>query len=274
MRKLTLVASSAIAAIVLTGCGGNDANQSNQGNQNNGGNGQVASSLKLLAEDLGKKSSEKSTAHMVFKAEAAGQTIEGSGDVKLGSQPAMQMDMGLPGMGQMAMRLVDDVFYVKLPQEVQPGKSWVRIDPNGTDPASKALAASLKQMKEQGDPSQMLKQLEGAGEITGSKQEDLNGKPTTHYTVTVDVNKAAQQSGMEEMIGAARQAGITTIPLDVWVDQESLPVRIAMEMNIKDPSQPNGQQVPVKFSVDYTDWGKPVNVAAPPPAEVGQLPQR
>lgn len=271
MRKFTLWASgAAIAALVLTGCGDNP--PANQGGGGSGGGGSDVGTLKLLAENVAKKSAEKSSAHMVFKAEAAGESFEGEGDIRLGADPAMKMTMTVPGQGELEMRLIGEAFYVKTPEEIEPGKPWLKLDANGNDPISQSLGAAVKQMREQGDPSQLLKQLEQAGEITGRTQEDLNGKPTTKYSVTIDVAKAAQASGMKDALEAAEKAGVKNFPLEVWVDQENLPVRMAMDIAMKDPS--SGQTANAKFSVDYSDWGKPVEVTAPSPSEVAELPTR
>jgi hypothetical protein len=270
MRNLTLLASAAaVTAVVLSGCGNQQA--ADQGG-NGGSTGDTpANSLQLLAENMAKQSTEKSSTHMVFRADAAGVTVEGEGDVRLGAQPAMDVTLTLPGQGSMDMRLVDNVAYVKLPQEVEPGKPWVKIDANGTDPISQALGDSLEQMKTNGDPSKMIQQLKDAGQITAQKSEELNGEQTTHYSITVDVAKAANASGMEEMLAEARKAGVSQIPLELWVNQENLPVRMSMEMPVKDPS--SQASTTVKVSVDYSDWGKPVDVAAPPAAEVAEIPR-
>src|SRR2546429_7804013 len=104
----------------------------------------------------------------------------------------MDLNYDMAGIGNFRMLLVDDVFYFQLPKEAQAktgGKPWVKIDSNGSDPLSKTLSGALQQTKENSDPSQLLKQLQDAGEITATKQESLNGKQTTHYSVTVDVKK-------------------------------------------------------------------------------------
>jgi hypothetical protein len=186
----------------------------------------------------------------------------------------MDLKLAIPEMAELVMRVVDDTFYVKLPEELEPGKSWIKIDTKGQDPLSKALGSAVKQMKENGDPSQALKLLEGAGDITGTKTESLNGKDTTHYTLTVDVKKLAakqsdpdQQKALEEAI----KAGVQNFPVDVWLDAEKLPVRIALNIPFADPTSQKTEQV--KMSIDYSDWGKAVDVTAPPAAEVAELPR-
>lgn len=270
MRSFNLLAGgAAVLAVVLVGCG----NQQQQTTSNNNGGGSDHGSLQALVASMAGKSAEKSSAHMVFRAEAGGQGVEGTGDIRLGNAPAMDMTMALPEQGELSMRLVDDVLYVKTPKEIQPGKPWIKIDPSGTDPVSHELAGGLKQMREAGDPSQLLKQLEGAGQITNKRPEELNGKQTTHYSLTIDVTKVAAQMGPAGMVEQARAAGLSTIPLEVWVDREDLPVRMLMDVSVKDPGNPQAGQVNVKVTMDYSEWGKPVTVTPPPADQVGQPPR-
>ena len=42
-------------------------------------------------------------------------------------------------------------------------------------------------------------------------------------------------------------------------------------MPTADPT--SGKSVPVKVQVDYTKWGEPVDIQAPPADQVGELPR-
>ena len=118
----------------------------------------------------------------------------------------------------------------------------------------------------------MLKQIEGAGDITATKQEDLNGKPTTHYSVTVDMKKYADKvdPALKSTLDKAIEAGVTNYPMEVWVDQENLPVRITTATPFTNPTTQKPDQV--KMTMDYSDWGKTVTVSAPPADQVGPFP--
>jgi Family of unknown function (DUF6612) len=273
MRKTTLfAAASAIAALVLAGCGAKQ--ESGSPSTGGGSGGQEIKTLALLADKIGEVSAEKQGAHVSMSIEGGQESIKGEGDMRFGAKPAMDMTVAVPEMAAITMRFVDDAFYFKLPSELEPGKPWVKIDTNGDDPLSKALGAAVKQLRENGDPAQTLKQLKQAGEITNQKSEQLNGKDTTHYSITVDVQKLVDQQAdadMKKLMEAAAQAGIKQFPLEVWVDKDNLPARISMDMPFNDPQTQKTQQV--KMQIDYTDWGKPVNVAAPNPAEVAELPR-
>ncbi len=268
-----LAASAAVAALVLSGCGAKEQASTDQGGGQNSNQGSEGfSSLKLLAEAVSSKSATKQSAHMSMTAAAAGQSIKAQGDMRLGTSPAMDMTMAIPQLGDAQMVLVDDVFYIKLPTELTPGKPWLKIDTTGNDQLSQVFGAIVKQVKENGDPSQTLKQLEEAGEITGKKSEDLNGKPTTHYSVTVDIKKAAEKltPELKAAMESVLQKGVTTYPMEIWLDKDNLPVRVSVETPIVNPAtqQPDLSKV----VIDYSDWGKTVNVTAPPADQVGTFP--
>lgn len=275
MRKITLAACGTALALVLAGCGGTSGTSTpSSDGPASGTNGSAGfDSLKSLAEGMSSKSAEKQSTHMVFTMTAAGQSFEGEGDLRLGSAPAMQMVMQVPGMGEMTVLLVDDAFYLKLPTELQPGKTWLKADLTGDNELTKSLGATVRQMKQNGDPSQVLKQLEAAGEITSTKQEDLNGVSTTHYSVIIDVEKlAASQADpeMKKMAEDAKAAGVTTIPIELWLDQENLPVRMTMDLAVSNPATKKTEKVTMQ--VDYSDWGKPVDITPPPADQVAPLP--
>ncbi|HEU5473728.1 MAG TPA: hypothetical protein VFV67_24030 [Actinophytocola sp.] len=276
MRKTTMLLTSgaALVALVLTGCQSTQSGSptGSGGNANAGSGGEEIGSLTNLADVVAKKSAEKQSAHVKMSMDAAGQSIGGEGNMRFGDQPAMEMTMSIPEMATMTMRLVDDVFYIKLPSELQPGKPWVKITAGGDDPMSKTLGSMVEQMKTNGNPAETLKQLQEAGTIKSSKKEQLGGEETTHYEVVVDVAKAVEAQKdpeMKKMLEEATKAGLTEYPMDVWLNKDNLPVKIAIKMDIT----AGGQSQSVTMNMDYTDWGKPVEITAPPAAEVAELPR-
>jgi hypothetical protein len=268
-----LAAGTVLAGLALAGCGAKQ--QAASTNDGNSGGGGAADTLQLLAEKLGANSSTKQSAHMAMSMEVASQAIKAEGDIKLGAAPAMDLTYDLPAVGSARMILVDDAFYFELPKQAQKnGKAWVKLDPNGSDPVSKSLSGALKETKKNSDPAQLLKQIEGSGDITAKQQETLNGKQTTHYSVTVDVRKYASKvdPDLKSVLDKAVEAGVTTYPIEVWVDQENLPVRVTAATPFTNPTTQKPDSV--KLSIDYSDWGKAVTVTAPPADQVGPMPGR
>lgn len=272
MRKIAAVLAALALAGSLSACG--DKAADNGGGNSGGDAAEGAMNLVALAKSVGDQTAEVSTAHMVFTGGAGGMEVKGEGDIKVGgADPAIQMDMAT-GEGTMSMVLLDGILYMKLPQDLQPGKPWIKIDSKDkSNPIAQALGSVTDQMRKNADPRQALEQFKDSGEITSTKEEDLDGKQTTHYSITVDVQKLADsqtdptlQKAMQEAI----KSGLQDFPVDLWVDGDGLPARMTVEMPTADPT--SGKAMPVKVQVDYSDWGKAVDIQAPPADQVGQLP--
>ncbi|MPZ79096.1 MAG: hypothetical protein GEV28_01295 [Actinophytocola sp.] len=272
MRKIAAVLSALALAVSLGACG--DKAADNGGGNSGGDATEGAMSLAALAKSVGDQTAEVNTAHMVFSGGAGGMEIKGEGDIEVGgTDPALQMDMET-GDGTMSMVLLDGVLYMKVPQELQSGKPWIKIDSTDkSNPLAQALGSISDQMRKNADPRQALDQFKDSGEITSTKEEDLDGKQTTHYSITVDVQKLADSQTDPTLQKAMREAiksGLKDFPVDLWVDSADLPARMTVEMPTADPT--SGKAVPVKVQVDYSDWGKAVDIQAPPADQVGQLP--
>lgn len=275
MRKTAVALSAFALAVTLGACGGTDNGGDATGTDsgNNGGGTVAAANMVDLAKSIGDKTADKSSAHMKLTADAAGQTITGEGDVKFGAQDAaMSMDMST-SEGDMSMVLLDAALYIKLPQELEPGKAWIKIDSSSNSELAKALGSMTEQMSKNADPRATLKEFEKSGEITDSKEEELDGQKTTHYTITVDVQKLADGQTDETMKAALEESikgGLKDFEVDVWVNEEELPVRIALDMPTPDPT--TGATTTVKMQIDYTKWGEPVEITAPPAEQIAELP--
>jgi hypothetical protein len=277
MRKAGIALSAFALALTLGACGdngGSGGSSSNNSGGDSGGGSVAAASLADLAKSIGDQTSETSTAHMKISADAAGQKLTGEGDLRMGADDAaMSMDMTTPE-GTMSMVLLDNVFYVKLPQELEPGKSWLKIDANDkSNPMAQALGGMTEQMSKNADPRASLAQFQKAGEITDTKEEEIDGKQTTHYTITIDVEKLAanqEDPAMKSAMDQAIESGLKDFPVDVWIDEDDLPVRYVMDMPTPNPA--TGTTESVKMQIDYTDWGKSVDITAPPADEIAEFP--
>ncbi len=275
MRKTAVALSAFALAVTLGACGSNDNGGDATGADggNNGGGSVAAANMADLAKSIGDKTADKSSAHMKLTADAAGEKITGEGDVKFDAQDAaMTMDMST-SEGDMSMVLLDAVLYIKLPQEIEPGKSWIKIDSTSNSELAKALGSMTEQMSKNADPRATLEEFEKSGEITDTKEEELDGQKTTHYTITVDVQKLADGQTDETTKAALNEAikgGLKDFPVDVWVNEEELPVRIALDMPTPDPT--TGTSTTVKMQIDYTNWGEPVDITAPPAEQIAELP--
>ncbi|HEX3589583.1 MAG TPA: hypothetical protein VHV74_08115 [Pseudonocardiaceae bacterium] len=275
-----LVAGVGVAAIALAGCSPTSISGSAapQGATGHSGQGQQQETTAASVSELGAQVQHTTTVHntvhmdMTMTVPEAG-SISATGDMKFGSSVAEQMTMNLPSVGSMRMVLVDGTIYLKLPssltQELGSDKPWAKISLNGDDPLSQSLG-STTDLAGQADPSQLLKQIASAGTITKVSHETLNGQPVTHYAITVDVAKMAQtMTGNAQEKQALSQLGISTMPFDIWVDSNNLPMKIVTKVAYDNPV--SGGSEAVSIQVNYSNWGQPVTISAPPSSEVGEL---
>ena len=144
---------------------------------------------------------------------------------------------------EMEIIAVGDFVYLKgLPGQSKP---WVKIDPTATDPVSQMF----KGIVEGGvsDPTKMAANLKGTQATVKAESGD-----TTTYEFTVDPAKALGST-------ASAPAGSKPLTMTYVLDKEDRPVTIA--------TSAAGQ----KIEVAYSDWGKKVEIAAPPADQVGAL---
>jgi len=273
MRKLTAGLSALALAVTLGACGSNSVSGSGSGTGNSGGGGseEAATNLAALTQQIGEKATEKNTAHMTLAAEAAGQEINAEGDVEFsGDDIKMTMDMEIPGQGTISMVFAEGIMYIEMPTELEPGKSWIKIDPNGDDAMSKALGGTFDEMRKNADPRASLEQMKDAGEITAEEQVELNGEQTTHYSITLDAEKLAAQQSDPDAKKAMEMMDVKEFPVELWINEDQLPVRMTMEMAMADPA--SGQAVESTFQMDYTNWGEPVEITVPSDDQIAQMP--
>ncbi len=272
MRKILALASALALTVSLAACGDKTAGDA-QGDSGN----EAATNLVALAKQVGDRTAETNSAHMVFTGGAGGMELKGEGDLQLGgADPAISMDMNAGAQGQMGLVLLDGVLYMKLPTGMSPsGKPWIKIDSKDqSNPMAQALGGLTDQMRQNADPRLALEQFQQAGTIESSAEEELNGEQTTHYKIKVDVQKLVddqKNATLKQAMQQAIESGLKDFPVELWLNGDDLPVRMMIEMPTADPT--SGKAVPVKVQVDYSKWGEPVTIEAPPADQVGELPR-
>jgi hypothetical protein len=284
MRKTAgLLAAGLALTLTLVGCGTKTAGSPTAGDGAAGSNSSDGGALKVfgnaldLAGAVNNKSKDKQTFKVSMDGSAAGQSLKGDGAFDLsGADPKLKMAMNLGTLGQMEMVVVGKVLYIKIPASLGSSmgaptdKPWFKISSDGTDPLSKTLGPMLDQLGNNFDIAKQMDQIKNAGTIDKSVKETLNGEETTHYYMTVDVVKAMENVPMDpqlkqKAIDVAKQSGNTTSKTEMWVNRDNLPVQVVSSSSMA------GQTV--KVTTKYTDWGKPVTIAAPPENQIAQLPR-
>ena len=201
-----------------------------------------------------------------------------TGVIKFGNPIAMDETTSLAGMGSIEVRIVDNTVYMQLPDSIRSmaGTStpWVKIDPNGSGPISQLLSGSLSQAQQNADPSKMLDQIKSAGTITSTRSEQLGGQAVTHYTITVDLKKLIDSGNLPaaeaQQLNQAAQLGMKTETINVWTNSDNLPVKFATSVSLANP-QSSGQTIHEDITANFTQWGQPVSVTAPPADQVSTL---
>jgi hypothetical protein len=234
--------------------------------------------LQLVA--AAKAGTEKSkSSKFSMEMNVAGMAIKASGQGRYeAANPAMSMNMDLLGQ-QMEMRLIGKTMYMKLPENLRATtgstKPWTKVALDDSTPEGKALSENYSQLAEQNDPSKMLEQIQQAGTMKKSEATTLNGEPANHYTFELDLAKLAGQlpAGLPAEAEAELKGKDVRFPMDLWVNSDQLPMQIVMDMTALGSAlggAQGGQMGEMKMTMKYTDWGVPVDVAAPPADQVGE----
>jgi hypothetical protein len=275
MRKAALAAGGMALVLALSGCGGeSDGNASPQA--------PLFSSAQELVRVASSKTEQVQTAKFTYEMSVLGQQMTGSGEGRFaGADTAMSMQMDMMGMA-MEMRMLDNVFYMKMPEQLaqsmggqSPNKPWMKMSA-GDNPA---MAQAFEQA-EQSDPRKTLELIEQAGAITKSERTQLGGQDVTHYWAELDFAKMADQApgGVPAEMADQLKGVDTRIPVELWLNSDQLPVKMTMDMSAvmqavaqQAGGAPAGQDMGGKISMEYTDWGAPVNVQAPPADQVADF---
>ncbi|MEQ0560227.1 hypothetical protein ABJI51_14155 [Amycolatopsis sp. NEAU-NG30] len=283
MRKTTLVAAGAALVLTLTACSGNTttgtaAPGGEQAKPAGSGLANPFTDAIQLASASKEGTQKSKSAKFTMEGSAAGQTVNASGAMSFDAANTKFALKTTTGGETTEMRLVDKVMYIKLPasdqKELGTDKTWAKVSPDGTDPVSQALGGALAQSAEQGDPSKMLEQISKTGRIVSSDQTQLNGEQVNHYKVELDVAKAIDQ--FTGSVPAAARDKLTDmlkgkdikIPAELWLNKDNLPLQVTMDQGPMMQALGAPGATDAKFTMKYTDWGTPVDVAAPPADQV------
>ncbi len=217
----------------------------------------------------------KHTVHITYDASTSIGELTGTGQVEFTSgKVALQMDVTTPD-GALGMVLVGDTLYLRIPGSVaHTGKPWISVDPNGTDPASKALAALVSEEQANADPSKTLAQIQSAGTITQTSSDQVDGQPATHYVISVNTAKLMASKAvtpqLRQLVSGSGVQLPATIGYDVWLNSANLPVRVSFSEQVT--VSRTGRTTKFVVNMTYSQWGAPVSIQAPPADQVAALP--
>jgi hypothetical protein len=216
---------------------------------------------------------------------AAGEDLSFSGESDVDNvhqRIDMTMDMGMFG-GEMEIVMDDGVVYMRSPVFEDVGTEWVSLDPSKIDPAAAAQLGGFGMGTM--DPSAYIGLFAGAFDVKASGEQELDGVSTTHYVGTIDLAKvlegfsdvvgedvdAATKEQLEMAVEQFRMLGIDKkIPFEIWIDAEGLPRRQRIRMDFG-KLVPGAEDASMEMTIDFSDFGKPVQITIPDPSEVTDM---
>ncbi|MCO1580148.1 hypothetical protein M8C13_30775 [Crossiella sp. SN42] len=151
-------------------------------------------------------------------------------------------------------------------EQETPGKPWRRFTVGGEDLTSKLMTSLMNRYVEMSDPSRGIVHFAAAGQLDSSAAEPVDGAAATRYTITVDYAKAAAAStdklvktNLESKVKLNRNA----MKHEIWLDANNLPLRWRA-------TETGKVEFTTTLDAKFQDWGKPVEIAAPPATQVGE----
>ncbi|MGB7448512.1 MAG: hypothetical protein WA892_05240 [Ornithinimicrobium sp.] len=168
-----------------------------------------------------------------------------------GDSPAAELTMDLPPMGTVDLLLVDDVAYLSIPNLTPAGK-YVEV------PASELKEMGVEDLTESLDVNALMKKWDAsAQEITYVGEQDVNGETTDHFEVVVDPQEVLDRAGHT----APPELDVSgELTYGIWVDSDNLIRQMKLDID------------GTAATVSLDNWGQDLQVEAPAPADVVQMP--
>jgi hypothetical protein len=203
------------------------------------------------------------SAHVVLMSTVGGQSVfnmEGDETMSDGNVTAMRLTENVAET-DLTMVLVDGALYMKLPPELdKSGKPWVKPTVGSANPLLRKLAALMGSAQQSASLNQYGAFVEATNSLRTVAVEQLDGATVTHYSLLVDVGKVHSAAITEAMKTSLAQAGLTKIPVDIWVD--------AMGRSVKAAERFKVQGETVSLDMRTTRINQPLKIVAPPAGQV------
>ena len=283
-RRWSVTVAAVGLTVVLAGCGAVRSAMP-------GTEGINASEVVLTAytQTIGSKSARVAMNETVTDVLAGSSTrvsISGTGEIDFASQDS-EFSFSEATVGMLSERFITPDLYLEPPSgldtELPAGTSWVEVNLNTVDESK--LGESLSQVSDSSQAStQTLSYLEGVSSsgVTTVGPATIRGVATTEYKASVDLTKvAAHESAQEQTAVQTLETELqnSTIPLQVWLDDQGRVRQVAYQLSL--PSETNSIPLPgsttaaasssFTATIDFYDFGTPVDVSAPPANQVDNV---
>ncbi len=156
--------------------------------------------------------------------------------------------------------IVDGKVYVD--RSGQGGKPWVIATRDSSDPVVANLAENVDGTLDQAGMHGYVLMVSVGQDLRLVGPDTVGGVPCVRYHLSVDARVAAQRltGPQAEQMQQAVDAGVDTIPLDVWVDATGRTVRVT------DHVTAGAQSATVDLRLNH--FNEPMSIDAPPPDQI------
>lgn len=281
MKKSVLAAGLLAAVATLSACGQSAVSGSGSPAGGSGGTAPATGGATPQAKsdamfsDAAAASLKAGTAKMssTTEADTGGQTLpvmSGSGAIDFANhRSTMQMNMPSgpdKGAGGKIVYVMDgSIEYMQMGVGGDGPAPWIKVD-----------LSKLTGQQGAVDYSNYLSLMSGVADSSEVGSEDIRGTATTHYKVSVDPKKVLEKNPnlkdfydsltkLADKVAPGSAAGaLDTMPYDLWISKDGLLQRI--QSMTKSTSE--GKQVSAKMTIEFFDYGQPVDIKIPSPDEV------
>jgi hypothetical protein len=142
-------------------------------------------------------------------------------------------------------------------------KPWVIATPDSPDPVVAELAKDISGTLTQSGVQQFVLMVSAAQNLKLLGQETVDGVSCMHYSLSVDTRTAAQKlpGTQGQQMQQAADAGVASIPLNLWVDGQSLVRKVTDKVTT--------EQATAALELRLNHFNEDVHISAPPPSQIG-----
>jgi hypothetical protein len=176
-------------------------------------------------------------------------------DIELTHGKTTASDITLSVNGQsIEVVTVGGTSYAKVPGGAKP---WAIVSATSSNAIAKGLATPISMLGATTSLDAVVALVAKATSFQDKGSDTIDGRPATHYALTVDPSQGSTNPQLAQVLALL---GKTPLPVDLWVDDQSRPVKFAINLSF------GGQKIAITAVVSKYD--APLTIAAPPADEV------
>lgn len=271
-HRATVWTACGVAVASLAACGGSTAKTNGQPSSASTGTASASSTASaspstditasMLAAKMQAGAATLTSAHIALQVSTAGENVVGQGDEKLSGGKLTDLDLTeRVGTITIGIRIIGKTVYAKLPTSGAPaGKPWVKASATSTNPVMRQLAASIASAQDSASLNSYRNFAEAATSVKTVGTTQIDGAPATQYDLVVDISKLPPTATSAQ---AMRQAGLTSLPVSLWLDDQGRPVQLVEKFSV--------QGKPVSTTVSIGKFNAPLTITPPPASQVSSL---